>query len=135
MPPKYPKHLRQSPPNADISRSSELLGGSKSGGADYNRPLRGRLLFVPDVVTEVFQGRVSAWWVRRNVAPSQKLTLGHSTIAWYEDDVWTWIASRQHGAQQLIEMEHPGTRGMLRDLDSSEVSGAALRNGRTKGGK
>ena len=56
---------------------------------------RGRLLFVEDVRREVFNDRVSAWWVRRNVAPAAKIRLGHSTVAWYEEDVWAWVNERK----------------------------------------
>lgn len=55
---------------------------------------RGRLMFVTDVVSEIFRDNVSAWWVRRNVAPDKKLRLGHSTVAWYEGDVFAWIDSQ-----------------------------------------
>jgi predicted DNA-binding transcriptional regulator AlpA len=57
-------------------------------------PNRGRLL-TPVQVAELVGG-VSAAWVRRNVP--NKVTLGHSTIRYYEMDVWVWIASRRGAA-------------------------------------
>jgi len=107
MPPKYPKSSRSPTPPVTYDRihsgrsddalktTSDPEHTSSPDAPPRVLPPRGRLLFVDDVVNEVFQGRVSAWWVRRNVAPAQKLVLGHSTIAWYEDDVWNWVHSRQ----------------------------------------
>jgi predicted DNA-binding transcriptional regulator AlpA len=46
------------------------------------------------VRSEIFCNAVSEWWVRRNVAPDKRLRLGHSTVAWYEDDVRDWLDSR-----------------------------------------
>lgn len=57
-----------------------------------------RLMFVQEVVDEVFNGNRSAWWVRKNVAPSRKIRLGHSTCAWYEHDVLDWVDSRMEAA-------------------------------------
>ncbi len=54
---------------------------------------RGRLLTARQVTTKVFEGSVSAEWVRRNVPG--KITLGHSTVRWYENDVRAWIDSRK----------------------------------------
>jgi hypothetical protein len=56
---------------------------------------KSRLLFVDEIRREFFGDRISAWWIRRNLAPDKKIRLGHSTIAWYEHDVVAWIASRQ----------------------------------------
>jgi hypothetical protein len=52
---------------------------------------RGRLLFTDDVRREFFHDRKSAWWIRRTVAPNKKIRLGHSTVAWYEDDIVAWL--------------------------------------------
>jgi hypothetical protein len=66
------------------------------GAAPLPSPVpRGRLLFVEDVRGEVFNDRVTSWWVRRNVAPAAKIRLGHSTVAWYEEDVWAWVNGRK----------------------------------------
>jgi hypothetical protein len=54
----------------------------------------GPLLFTEEVRSRYFGGNVTAWWVRRNVAPTRKLRLGHSTVAWFEGDVVAWIAGR-----------------------------------------
>jgi len=51
----------------------------------------GRLLFTNDIRREFFHDRKSLWWVRRNVAPAKKIRLGHSTCAWYEEDVRAWL--------------------------------------------
>ena len=50
---------------------------------------RGRLLTAVQVATELFNGSVSAAWVRRNVP--HKVVLGHSTVRWYAGDVQAWI--------------------------------------------
>ena len=56
-----------------------------------------RLMFPEDVRREVFGNNVSRVWVKRNVAPERKIRLGHTTVAWYESDVRSWIRSRQNG--------------------------------------
>jgi hypothetical protein len=53
---------------------------------------RGRLLFVEDVVRDIFRGRKTAWWVRHNVAPNEKFHIGRD-CAWYEADVHAWLDS------------------------------------------
>ena len=50
---------------------------------------RGRLLTAAQVAAQLFNGTVSAAWVRRNVP--RKLVLGHSTVRWYAGDVQAWI--------------------------------------------
>lgn len=50
---------------------------------------RGRLLTGDQVAAELFNGTVSAAWVRRNVP--HKVVLGHSTVRWYAGDVQVWI--------------------------------------------
>jgi len=50
---------------------------------------RGRLLTAAQVAAELFNGTVSAAWVRRNVP--HKVVLGHSTVRWYAGDVQAWI--------------------------------------------
>lgn len=42
---------------------------------------------------ELFNGTVSAKWVRANVP--NKVKLGHSTVAFYKQDVLAFIASRR----------------------------------------
>ena len=59
-------------------------------------PNRGRLLYVDDVVTDVFRERKSAWWVRHNVAPDRKIKIGRD-CAWYEADVYAWLDSQRSG--------------------------------------
>lgn len=64
---------------------------------------RGRLMSAAEIATEIFRGSVTPTWVKRNVAPSRKLRLGHSTVRWYEADVHSWIeqqtaASTKSGA-------------------------------------
>ena len=53
-------------------------------------PYRGRLL-TPKNVSEMI-GRSEAW-VRRNVP--YKVTLGRSTVRWFEVDIRTWLADRR----------------------------------------
>jgi len=52
---------------------------------------RGRLMEAQDIAAEIFRGKRSAEWVRRNLP--NKITLGHSTVMWYEADVWDYIHS------------------------------------------
>ncbi len=68
------------------SRQFQLVGGE----ALPPPAPRGRLLYVEDVVTEIFRDRKSAWWVRHNVAPDAKIKIGRD-CAWYEQDVYRWI--------------------------------------------
>ena len=49
----------------------------------------GRLLTAAQVAAELFNGSVSAAWVRRNIP--HKVVLGHSTVRWYAADVQAWI--------------------------------------------
>jgi hypothetical protein len=55
---------------------------------------RGPLLYVDDVVRDIFRGRKSAWWVRHNVAPNAKIKIGRD-CAWYERDVHAWLESQR----------------------------------------
>jgi hypothetical protein len=66
--------------------------------ADDPPPDRGPLLTPVEVATdpELFRGKVSAQWVRRNVRP--KIRLGHSTVMLYKRDVLDWIEQRREGA-------------------------------------
>ena len=56
-------------------------------------PDRGRMLTAEQVAAGVFSGTVSAAWVRRKVPG--KLTLGHSTVVWYEYDVRAWLEAQR----------------------------------------
>jgi len=53
-------------------------------------PDRGPLLTPEQVAAQV--GRSPAW-VRRHVTP--KITIGHSTVRYYETDVRAWIEARR----------------------------------------
>jgi predicted DNA-binding transcriptional regulator AlpA len=55
-------------------------------------PNRGPLLD-PEQVADLIGG-VSASWVRRNVP--FKLTLGHSTVRWFEHDIHRWLEERRN---------------------------------------
>lgn len=59
-----------------------------------NRRSRGRLMLTAEIRREIFHNAVSEWWIRRNVAPTKRMRLGHSTVAWYEADVLEWLDSR-----------------------------------------
>lgn len=54
---------------------------------------RGRLLNAAQVAAIVFNDTVSPAWVRRTVPG--KIILGHSTVRWYEFDVYSWVAQQQ----------------------------------------
>jgi hypothetical protein len=47
------------------------------------------------VRSEIFCDAVSGWWIRRNVAPTKRIKLGHSTVGWYEQDVREWVDERR----------------------------------------
>lgn len=57
---------------------------------------KGPLMSSDAVATELFGGLVSAKWVRSNVP--NKVKLGHSTVAFYRDDVLAFIESRKESA-------------------------------------
>ncbi len=54
-------------------------------------PDRGPLLKSPQVADLI--GGVFASWVRRNVP--HKVTMGHSTVRWFEYDVMKWLEERR----------------------------------------
>jgi hypothetical protein len=56
-------------------------------------PDRGDLLDAAGVAALI--PGVSAAWVRRHVP--HKVTLGHSTVRWFEGDVRAWLESRRTG--------------------------------------
>ncbi len=58
-------------------------------------PSRGRLFTAAEIRKNILGGAVSEWWIRRHVAPQAKITLGRSTVVWYEHDVYTWIEERK----------------------------------------
>ena len=76
--------------------SSPDLQVLRPSGPPEPPPDRGRLLTAAQVAAELFGGTVSAAWVRRHVP--FKLTLGHSTVRWYELDVRAWVESRRASA-------------------------------------
>ena len=51
----------------------------------------GRLMTAAQIRSDIFAGNVSEWWIRKNVAPKAKITLGRSTVLWYDRDVYRWI--------------------------------------------
>lgn len=65
--------------------------------ADLPKP-RGPLMDADAIARdqELFNGTVSAKWVRANVP--HRVKLGHSTVRWYRDDVSEFIASRRESA-------------------------------------
>lgn len=54
-------------------------------------PDRGRLLDARQVASEILNDPKKEAWVRRNVP--KKITLGRSTVRWYEYDVRDWLLS------------------------------------------
>ncbi len=76
------------------SSNAQVLSISKSSEKRVEAPVdRGKLLTAAQVASELFNGTVSAAWVRRNVP--QKVVLGHSTIRWYVADVQVWISTKR----------------------------------------
>lgn len=83
-------------PTVSIGDTTSVAGDVEppaASGAGSDTP-RGRMLRAADVAEEVFSGAVSEWWVRRNVAPTKRIRLGHSTVVWYEGDVRAWLQQR-----------------------------------------
>jgi len=78
-----------------VGRSSNALQVLARGTEQSVEPPaeRGRLLTAAQVAAELFNGSVSAAWVRRNVP--YKVVLGHSTVRWYDADVQTWISTKR----------------------------------------
>jgi hypothetical protein len=64
-------------------------GDPSTVSGTLRQPYRGRLLNAKQIAEELFCGHVSPEWVRRNVPG--KITLGHSTVVWYEFDVHDFI--------------------------------------------
>lgn len=60
-------------------------GGARESGVHR------RLMTAVEISHEIFRGKKSPEWVRKNVPG--KITLGHSSVMWYEDDVWAFIES------------------------------------------
>ncbi len=56
-------------------------------------PDRGRLLTAAQVAADLLGGTVAPSWVRRHVP--EKISLGHSTVRWFEADVRAWLDSRR----------------------------------------
>jgi hypothetical protein len=81
-----------------VARSSSALQVLRTNQGSTKQSVeppadRGRLLTAAQVAAELFNGTVSAAWVRRNVP--QKVVLGHSTVRWYGGDVQGWINTLQ----------------------------------------
>jgi hypothetical protein len=77
-----------------VARSSNALQVLRTESTAQSVELpanRGRLVTAAQVAAELFNGTVSAAWVRRNVP--RKLVLGHSTVRWYVADVQAWITT------------------------------------------
>lgn len=69
-----------------------IMASDKEPGGD-----RGRLMTAKEVAKEKFGGKISDAWVRRT-APG-KITLGRSTVFFYERDIDYWIEScREEGS-------------------------------------
>lgn len=62
---------------------------------DSTAPSRGRLMTAREIAEQIFGGHKSGEWIRRTIP--NKVVLGHSTVMWYEADVWEFIESRREG--------------------------------------
>ena len=81
-----------------MARSNSALQMLHTNGGSTKQSVeppadRGRLLTAAQVAAELFNGTVSAAWVRRNVP--HKVVLGHSTVRWYAADVQGWISTKR----------------------------------------
>jgi hypothetical protein len=56
---------------------------------------RGRVLSAQQIATEFFSDTRKEKWVRKTVAPTRRMRLGHSTLRWYERDVMEWLDGRR----------------------------------------
>lgn len=84
-------------PTRALRRAAETNAQASEQPLELPAPRRvaGRVLFAEEVREQFFGNGVSAWWVRRNVAPTHKIKLGHSTVGWFEADVVQWINDRR----------------------------------------
>lgn len=63
--------------------------------------LYGPLMGVDDVITEIYGGNKSAWWIRHHFAPEAKLKHGR-TCLWERDAAWAWaLAQRESRAASV----------------------------------
>lgn len=62
-------------------------------------PDRGQLLTADQVAIKLLSDTVSAAWVRRNVPG--KISLGHSTVRWFELEVRQWLDARRTCASSV----------------------------------
>lgn len=63
---------------------------------------RGPLLNARQIRQQIFAGSRTERWIRKNVAPSKRIRLGHSTLLWYERDVFVWV-------DEARDSDHLGT--------------------------
>lgn len=47
---------------------------------------------------ELFGDAVTEWWIRKNVAPDSRITLGRSRVVWHEYDVRAWLLDQRSAA-------------------------------------
>lgn len=59
---------------------------------------RGRLMTATELRAEIFGDSVTEWWIRKNVAPHGRITLGRSRVVWHEFDVRAWLLEKRSAA-------------------------------------
>lgn len=59
---------------------------------------RGRLMTARELRVELFGDAVTEWWIRKNVAPHARITLGRSRVVWHEFDVRAWLLDQRSAA-------------------------------------
>lgn len=100
---------RVSDRNRAIARSSVVvdLAPLLSMSSPVSRPRttalpahldRGRLMTARELRVELFGDAVTEWWIRKNVAPHARITLGRSRVVWHEFDVRVWLLEQRSAA-------------------------------------
>lgn len=59
---------------------------------------RGRLMTSRELRVEIFGDAVTEWWIRKNVAPQSRISLGRSRVVWHEYDVRAWLLDQRSAA-------------------------------------
>lgn len=56
---------------------------------------RGRLLSANQIAVELFDDASKERWIRQSLAPEARMTLGSSTVVWWELDVLEWLQTKR----------------------------------------